>query len=110
MFGGQLERVEDAENCGEVAAGAHGVGELELDFFVGAYDEDGAHGGVVIGSAAFGGFAAVGGEHAVELGYFEFGIADHGIVHLVPLGLFDVHGPFGVAADGIHADGQDFCV
>lgn len=105
MLGGQLQRVKHAQNFCEVAAGAHGIGKLELDFFVGANYEDGAHGGVVIGGAAFGGFSAVGGQHAVELGDFQFRVADHGIVHLVALGLLDVHGPFGVAADGVHADG-----
>ncbi len=53
---------------------------------------------------------AVSGQHVVELGDFEFGIADHGIGYFVALGLFDVGGPLAVAGDGVDAEADDLRV
>ena len=71
VLGGELDGVEYADDFVEVAAGGHGVGDLELDALVGADDEDGANGRVVGGGAAFAGVAGIGGEHVVELGDVE---------------------------------------
>ena len=53
---------------------------------------------------------ALGGQHAVELRDLELRVADHGVVHLVALGFFDIGGPFAVAADRVHAQPDDFGV
>ena len=58
-------------------------------------DEDIAHRGIVGRGAAFRGAGRVGRQHAVKLGDFQVGVADHGIVGRHALGLLDVGGPFG---------------
>ena len=55
-------------------------------------------------------FAALGRQHAVELGDLELRVADHRIVHLVALGLFDVRRPLAVAADRVDAQPDDLGV
>jgi hypothetical protein len=110
MRGGQLNRVEHAQDLVEIAAGAHGVAEGELDLLIGTNDEDGADGGVVGRCAAFAGFARLGREHVIELGDLELGVADHGIVDGVALGLFDVRRPLGVIRNGIDAEANDLGV
>ena len=107
VLGGELHGVEHAEDLVEVAAGGHGVGELQLDLLVGADDEDGADGGVVGGGAAFAGVAGFGGEHVVELGDLELGVADHGVVDLVAADVFDVLGPLAVVFDGVDGEADD---
>ena len=100
-------RIEDAQHFVEVAAGAHRVAEHQLDLLVRTDDEDGAHGGVVGGGAAFAGVAGFGGQHVVELGDFELRVADHRVIDLVALRFFDVLGPLAVAADRVHAQADD---
>ena len=46
VIGRELHGVEDPKDLVEVAAGGHGIAELQLDFLVGADDEDGADGGI----------------------------------------------------------------
>jgi hypothetical protein len=104
---GELNGVEDAEDLVEVAAGGHGIAELQLDLLVGADDEDGAYGCVGGSGAAFAGVAFVGGEHVVELGDLEVYVADHGVVDLVAGNFFDVNGPFVVVVDGVYAEADD---
>jgi len=101
---GELHGVQNAEDLVEVAAGGHGVGDLQLDALVGADDEDRADGSVEGGRAAFGGFAGVGGEHVVELCDLQLGVADHGEVDLVAAYVFDVLGPLAVVVDGVDAE------
>ena len=110
MLGGELDGIEGAQNFVEVAAGAHGIAQGQLDLLVGTDDKDGPHGGVVVRRASFGGGAAFGGQHVVELGDFEIGIANHGVVDFVALGFFDVGGPLGMAGHRIHANAEDFGV
>ncbi len=62
------------------------------------------------GGAAFAAVASSGGQHVVELGHFELGVADHRIVNFVALGLFDIRGPLAVIGDGIDAEAEDFTV
>src|ERR1700716_3719302 len=62
VFRGELHGVEDAEDLVEVAAGGHGIAELQLDLLVGADDEDGADGGVGGRGAAFAAAGLVGRE------------------------------------------------
>ena len=50
---------------------------------------------------------SVGGEHVVELGDLEFGVADHGVVDLVAGDVLNVDGPLGVALDGIDGEADD---
>ena len=54
VLGGELHRVEHAQDLVEVAARGHRVGQHQLDLLVGADDEDRAHGRVVRGGAAVG--------------------------------------------------------
>ena len=53
VFGGQLERIQRAEDFVEVPARGHRVGQRQLDLLVGSHDEDGADGLVIGGRAAF---------------------------------------------------------
>jgi len=109
VLGGELERVEHADDFVEVAAGGHGVSDLELDALVGADDEDGANGSVVGGGAAFGCLAGVAWEHVVELGDGEGGVADEGVVDLEATDVLDVLGPLAVAVDGVDGEADDLC-
>ena len=107
VFGCELHGVEDAEDLVEVAAGGHGIAELQLDLLVGADDEDRADGGVGGWGAAFPGAGLVGGEHVVELGDLEIDVADHGVVDGVAGDVMDVDGPLGVVLDGIDREADD---
>ena len=60
------------------------------------------------GGAAFAGVAVGGGEHVVELGDGEGGVADHGVVDLVAADVFDVLGPAAMAFDGVDGEADDF--
>jgi hypothetical protein len=110
VLGRELQRVDDAQDLVEVAARGHGIAELQLNLFVRTDDEHGAHGGVECGRAAFAGVPGIAGQHAVELGDFQLRIADHRIVHLRALGLFDVGLPLAVLRDGVDAQADDLCV
>ena len=81
VLGGELHRIEDAQDLVEVAARRHRVGEHQLDLLVGADDEDRAHRRVVGGGAAVGA-DLVGGQHVVELGDLEVAVADHRVLDL----------------------------
>jgi hypothetical protein len=107
VFRGELHGVEDAEDLVEVAAGGHGIAELQLDPLVGADDEDGADGGVGGRGAAFAAAGLVGREHVVELGDLEVDIADHGVVDGVAGDVLDVDGPPCVVLDGIDREADD---
>ena len=110
VFGGELHRIENPQYLVEITAGAHGIDKHQLDLLVGADDEHRAHGRVVCGSAALLSASALGGQHAVELGNLQFGIADHWIVDFVALGLLDVSSPLAVIGYGIDAEPNDFRV
>ena len=62
MPGGELDRIEDADNLVEVTAGGHRIGEGQLNALVRPNDEDGADRCVLRGRAAFAGIACVGGK------------------------------------------------
>ena len=106
VLGGELHGVKHAEDLIEVAAGGHGIGHLQLDLLIGADDIDHAHGGVVGGGAAFAAIAGVAGEHVVELGYLEFGVADDGEVDLGAGDVFDVLGPLRVVFDAVDGEAE----
>ena len=55
-------------------------------------------------------FAGFGRQHVVELGDLQFRVADHRIVHLVALRLFDVRRPLAVAAHRVDAQSDDLGV
>jgi hypothetical protein len=110
MLRGQLDGVEYADDFVEVAAGGHGVSDLELDALVGANDEDGANGGVVGGSTTFAGLACIGCEHVIELGDLQLGVADEWVVDLVSADIFDVLLPLAVAVDGVDGEADDLGV
>src|SRR6516225_1589467 len=81
----------------------HRVNEHELDFLIRTNHEDVAHGGVVRWRAALTRLTSFRGQHVVKLGDLELRVADHRIIHLVALRLFDVRCPLVVTAHGVHA-------
>src|SRR6202166_557893 len=101
VLGCELHGIEDAQYLIEVASGAHGVAELELDLFIRTHNEYGAHRGVVGSSAPIGTIPALGRQHAVELGYLELRVTDHRIIDLGALGLFNIRCPLAVTAYGV---------
>ena len=100
VLGGELDRIEDAQDLVEVAPGGHRVGERQLDLLVGADDEDRAHGRVVGGGAAVGG-DLVGRQHVVELGDLEIVVGDHRVLDRRALRFLDVLRPGAVAVDRV---------
>src|SRR5450755_928191 len=106
----ELNRVDDAQDFVEVATGAHRIAELQLDFLVGAYDKNGAHSSIVGGGPAFRRASTLGWQHAVHLGNFELGIADHRVVYFCALRLFDVGCPLLVVRHGIDTQTDDLDV
>src|SRR5215470_10753241 len=110
MLRRELERVEDAQDFVEVAACAHRVAELELDFLVWTDDEYCADGGVVCRSAACTTLPCLRRQHTVELRDLELRIADHWVVHFRTLRLLYVAQPLDVIADRVHAQSDDFGV
>src|SRR5208337_3349888 len=80
------------------------------DLLVGANHEYSAHGGVIRRSAAFRSIPALGGQHAVELGDLQLGVANHGVGHLGALRLLNVGCPFTVTGHGIDAQADDLGV
>src|SRR5579864_3970885 len=104
----ELKRIDYAQNLIEVPPRAHRVTQLHLDLLVGTDYEDGAHGRIVVRSAALRAIASRSGQHAVELGNLELRIADHRIVHLRSLSLFNIGLPLQVVAYWINAERKDF--
>ncbi len=103
MLGRELHRIEDAQHLIEVAPAGHRVDEHQLDLLVRTDHENRAHGGIVRRGAPRRGFSGFCRQHAVELGDLQLRVADHRIVHLVALCLFDIHRPLAVAARRVHA-------
>ena len=110
MLRRELNGIEQAHHFVEVAAAAHGVDQHGLHLLVRADDEDGAHGGVSGGGAAFGGCSSVGGQHVIRLGDCKFGIANHGVSDRVALGFLDVGRPLCVVRNRVHAQADDLAV
>src|SRR3981081_2675022 len=107
VFRGELHGVEDAEDLVEVAAGGHGIAELQLDLLVGADDEDGADGGVGGRGAAFAAAGLGGRGPGVGPGDLDVDIADHGVVDGVAGDVLNVDGPPCVVLDGIDREADD---
>src|SRR5581483_4250084 len=93
VLGGELHGINHAQHLIEVAAGAHGITEHQLDFLVGADHKHGAHGGIIGCGAAFTALPRVGRQHAVELGDLQLRIPDHWIGYFMALRLLDVARP-----------------
>jgi PAS domain S-box-containing protein len=110
VFGGQLDRIEHAQDLVEIAPARHRVGHRHLDLLVGADQEQRAHRRVRRRGAALRGAGFVGRQHAVKLGHGELGIADHRVARCVPLGLLDVFGPALVRVDRVDAQADQFAV
>ena len=107
MLGRELDGIQHAQHFVEVAAGAHWITEHQLDSFVWSDHEHGSYRSVGRGGAALGSIARVGRQHVIEFRDLEFRIPDHRVVHLVALGLFDVHLPLAVTADRVHTQSDD---
>jgi len=103
----ELYGVQHADDFVEVAAGGHGVSDLQLDALVRADDKDRAHRGVVGGSAALAGIACVAREHVVELRDGEGWVADERVIDLVATDVLNVLFPFAVALDGVDGEPDD---
>src|ERR1019366_4102659 len=110
VLSGKLHRIQHAQDLIEIASGGHRVAQHQLDLLVRADDEDGPHGGVVGGRAAFGSIARVGRQHVVQPSHFELRVADHGISYLVALSFFDVRRPLTVATHGVDTKADDLTV
>ena len=110
MLGRELDGIEHAQHFIEVASRAHRVAEHQLDLLVRPDHKDRAHGGIGRGRAALGSVSGVGRQHVIELGDFELRVADHGILHLVALRLFDVRRPLAVVGHRVNAQPDDLGV
>ena len=106
MLRRELHGIDHPQNLIEVAARGHGIDQQQLDPLVRPDDEDVAHRGVVGGGAAFRTAFGVGGQHAVQFGNLQVGVADHGIVGTHALGLLDIVRPFGVVLHRIDRQPQ----
>ncbi len=67
MFGGELQRIDDAQDLIEIAARARRIIERELDLLVGPDDEDRAHRERI---------ARIGMDHPIEIGDLAVRIGD----------------------------------
>ena len=108
--GGQLQRVDDAQDLVEVAAGRHRVDEHQLDLLVGADDEHGADGLVGRRGPAVAGAFRVRRQHPVGLGDRQGRVADHREVRGVALRLLDVDRPARVVVHRVDAQTDDLGV
>src|SRR5450631_60554 len=106
----QLEGVDHPQYLVEVATGRHRVDEDQLHLLVGTDHEHVAHRLVVRGRARCGVARGAGGEHPVELGHVEVGIADDRVAGACALGLLDVVGPQLMLADGVDREPDDLHV
>src|SRR6185312_4247133 len=70
VLGGELDGIENAHDLVEVPAGAHGIGEHELDLLIGTDDENRADRRIGGGRPAFRSGSGIGGKHVVEFGDF----------------------------------------
>src|ERR1019366_7513927 len=109
-LGRELDGIEYAQHFVEVTSRGHRVAKRQLDLLVRPDHVDRAHGGIGSGSAALRSVSGVGRQHVIELGDFEFRVADHGILHLVALRLFYVPGPLGMATYRVNAQSDDLAM
>src|SRR5215469_1317689 len=107
---GELQRIQHAHDFVKIAPTAHGITEHHLDLLVRANNKYGTHGRIVSGSAAFRAVSGLSRKHVIELCHLKFGVADHRIIDLVPLRLFDIVGPFNVIRHRVDAQADDLAI
>ena len=110
MLRRQLYGIQHAQHFIEIPAGAHRIGDDQLDQLIRTDDKHGTDCGIVRRGPLFRGAAGVRVDHVVELGHLQVAVAYQRIVDCMALGFLDVVQPGVMVIDRIDAQADNLGV